>query len=412
MNNLQKKSEIRRAKSFLIPNSSFLIKLAALVLIFTITAPEVFNAVNAFRFLNVFHVSAAFAKDDDKKDTSDPEGDLPLEKINRDHFFRMVELCWPKYIQVLIRKLANLVFDKTVQGILNLIPAIGGLIGDFWDSLKVFRDKVDAPVFPRCHCKDDDNTQDSAWMPLNWFFSQTYINKATEHRKKNLFPNMELNQRSMYASVDVSGYSSIGITINSEGINRYYDLRNAQYGPTFLLRPGNFDGIYPDYSGFTSVINEHDRIAEWWRKTEYGHLWVMEIMQKKRFSDNELSLRNTALEKIFSLTPDDTSSSTSTTKIFDLLPDWDWNTIKEKHVTLNQTGISQTAGLQYLGVQAKFLGTQAEANVFTAYSLTEMGLTPRQNKKSLRNAFHKNVDLMAHDAANKRTTSRKQKLGF
>ena len=411
MNNLQKKSEIRRAKSFLIPNSSFLIKLAALVLIFTITAPEVFNAVNAFRFLNVFHVSAAFAKDDDKKDTSDPEGDLPLEKINRDHFFRMVELCWPKYIQVLIRKLANLVFDKTVQGILNLIPAVGGLIGDIWDSLKVFRDKVDAPVFPRCNCKDDDNTQDSAWMPLNWFFSQTYINKATEHRKKNLFPNMELNQRSMYASVDVSGYSSIGNNI-VEGIDRYYDIRKAKYGPTLLLIHDQFNAAYVDYNNFTSVIDEHDRISDWWRKTEFGHLWIMEIMQSKPFSNSELSFRNDMLEKMFSLTPDDTSSSTSTTKIFDLLPDWDWNTIKEKHVTLNKTGISQTAGLQYLGVQTKLLSSQTEANAFTAYTLMEMGLTPRQNKRSLKNAFHKNVDLMAHDAANKRTTSRKQKLGF
>ena len=394
---LQQKSEFRQTQSFLIRKFPCLIKIVALVLIFTLTAPVVFNAL------------ATFAAD--KKDTSDPEGDLPLEKINRDHFFRMVEMCWPKYIQVLIRKLANWAFDKAVEGILKLIPVIGGLIGDFWDSLKVFRDKIDAPVFPRCHCMDDDNTQDSAWLPLNWRFSQTYIKKAADHRKKNLFPNMELNQRSMFASVDISGYSSIGHTIGT-GIDQYYQLRLAQYGPTFLLNPTNFDSIYPDYSGFTSVIDEQQRISDWWRKTELGHLWVMEIMQNRPFSSAELSFRNEILDKMFSLTPDDTSSSTSNTTIFDLLPDWDWNTIKEKHVTLNKTGISQTAGFQYLGLEAKLLGTQAEANAFTAYTLTEMGITPRQNKKSLRNAFHKNVDLMAHNAANKRVASRKQKLGF
>ena len=179
-----------------------------------------------------------------------------------------------------------------------------------------------------------------------------------------------------------------------------------------LLIHDQFNAAYVDYDNFTSVIDEHDRISDWWRKTEFGHLWIMEIMQSKPFSNSELSFRNDMLEKMFSLTPDDTSSSTSTTKIFDLLPDWDWNTIKEKHVTLNKTGISQTAGLQYLGVQTKLLSSQTEANAFTAYTLMEMGLTPRQNKRSLKNAFHKNVDLMAHDAANKRTTSRKQKLGF
>ena len=86
-------------------------KIISLALIFVLVAPMVDDAFNA---------AIVFAAD--KKEDKEETGDLPLEKINREHFFRMVELCWPKYIQKLIRKLANTAIDKVIEGILKLIP--------------------------------------------------------------------------------------------------------------------------------------------------------------------------------------------------------------------------------------------------------------------------------------------------
>ena len=306
------------------------------------------------------------------------KGDLPLESINRDHYFRMVELCWPKYIQKLIRWLANWAIDKVGQGILESIPYVGSILGDIWDDLEVFRDKVDLPIYPRCNCKDDDNTQDSAWLPLNWRFAQKSISKDVGKRYKELFPKMESNQHPMFTSADVSSYSNSGNEID-DGTNRYYDLRLSQYGPAVLLKgSGTFDSIYPNYSGFTSVIDEQKRISDWWRKVQLGYMITINRAQGKPFSTSELAWRESLLKDMYSI---------DSTK-------------------------AQTAALQYLGVEAKGLSTQAESSHFTSFSLFETGITPLQNKKSLRQAFHKNVDLMAHNAATKQAAVRKVKLGF
>lgn len=502
-------------------NKKFLLKIISAVLIFVMLAPMAIDAFNA---------TAAFAADD--KGT---KGDLPFENVNRDHMFRLVEMCWPQYLQKLIRKLANWAIDKVVQLALNLIPVVGGMIGKIWDGMKVFRKIIDLPIYPRCHCKDDDNTQDSAFLPLNWRFAQNYISKEVEKRRKETFPKWEAKMPQTNKSDDISGYSSLGEEV-IKAVDRYYDLRLDRYGPTFLLNANPYDTVYPNYSRFTPVVSENDRLTERWRKNELGHLWVMGIMHRALFSENSLEMRNKLLERMFYLDSQTAHTETKTktitetktrvvtekktrpitvTKVrtwtetkfrtetetytytyyryklknkaawvyytgrYDMNKEysrqdiedkdllvypsvdkqikWFFDEVKhtgtgtrkvlkpyeEKHEELYQeteyeeyeesrietytetrdvvvsseyvpdkAGMAQTAQFQYLGVGTKLFAAQTWGAAFTAFSLTEMGLTPLQNKRSIKNAMHTNIDLMGHNAATKTITSQKAKLGF
>ena len=347
----------------------YLLKIISLALIFTLAMPMFFVAFSAF------NVPAAFSAD-----SSGWNIKLPLESVNRDHFFRMVELCWPKYLQKLIRKMANTAIDKVIEGILKLIPyGVGSIAGSFWDSLKVFRKIIDLPLYPSCNCKDDDNTQDSAWLPLNWRFAQNEISKDVDTRHKKLFPKWEENQHPMYPSADISGYSNIEREINS-GTNKYYDLRLSKYGPTFLLKGTGqfFNDLYPNYNGFTSVINEQQRISDWWHKIQLGYMITINRSQGKPFSSFEISWRNSLLKDIHSIK-------------------------SEK---------AQTAALQFVGVGARGLSTQAESSSFTSFALFEVSTTALQNKKNLKHAVHKNVDLMGKHMAQAKISSKKTRLGF
>ena len=504
-------------------NKKFLLKIITAVLIFVMLVPMAVDAFNA---------TAAFAADD--KGT---KGDLPFENVNRDHMFRLVEMCWPQYLQKLIRKLANTAIDKVVELALRLIPYVGGIVGGIWDSMRVFRDMIDLPIYPRCHCKDDDNTQDSAWLPMNWRFAQNYISKEVEKRRKETFPRWEARMPQTNVSDDISEFHGLGEEV-IEAVNRYYDLRLEQYGPTFLLNANPYDSVYPSYSGFNSVISEDDRLTERWRKNELGHLWVMGIMHNALFEKNSLGLRDLLLKKMFSIESDVQEISTgtrtvtetksrivtekkkkpitvkksrevteikyrtekqpyqytyyryklkgklewalylgkldldkeytreevadadgwwikgSTSKQLQTYFNWISHTgtayrevkvpYEEKHLEFyedteyieyeesrieqytetheepyttykpvpGKTGMAQTAQFQYLGVGAKFFAAQTWGNAFTAFSLTEMGLTPLQNKRSIKNAAHTNIDLMGHNAATKTITRKKAKLGF
>ncbi len=509
-------------------NKKFLLKIITAVLIFVTIAPIAVDAFNA---------TAAFAADITK-------GELPFENVNRDHLFRLVEMCWPQYLQKLIRKLANWAIDKVVEMALRLIPYVGGIVGKIWDGMKVFREMIDLPIYPRCHCKDDDNTQDSTFLPMNWRFAQNYISKEVEKRRKETFPRWEARMPQTNVKDDISGFSDLGEEV-IRAVDRYYDLRLEQYGPTFLLNANPYDSVYPSYSGFNSVISEDDRLTERWRKNELGHLWVMGIMHNALFDKDSLNSRNLLLEKMFSIESDVQEIKTGTRTVTEtksrivtekkkkpitvkksrevteikyrtelqeytyevtitmyrmkdniaihmfyttlksnawysydylvkymkshwLIPnskipsfirnDFDTKTetstrigyrtvqvpYEEKHLEFyeeteiieyeesrieqytetheepytiyvpvsGKTGMAQTAQFQYLGVGAKLFGAQTWGNAFTAFSLTEMGLTPLQNKRSIKNAAHTNIDLMGHNAATKTITRKKAKLGF
>ena len=505
-------------------NKKFLLKIITAVLIFVMLAPMAIDAFNA---------TAAFAAEKKDKGT---KGDLPFENVNRDHMFRLVEMCWPQYLQKLIRKLANWAIDKVVQLALSLIPVVGGMIGKIWDAMQVFRKIIDLPIYPRCHCKDDDNTQDSAFLPLNWRFAQNYISKEVEKRRKETFPKWEAKMPQTNKSDDISGYSSLGEEV-IKAVDRYYDLRLDRYGPTFLLNANPYDTVYPNYSRFTPVVSENDRLTERWRKNELGHLWVMGIMHRALFSENSLEMRNKLLERMFYLDSQTAHTETKTKTITEtktrvvtekktrpitvtkvrtwtetkyrtekqpyqytyyryklkgrlewllyrgkldldkeytreevadadgwwikgstskqLMTHFNWIShtgtgykevkvpYEEKHEELYQeteyeeyeesrietytetrdvvvsseyvpdkAGMAQTAQFQYLGVGTKLFAAQTWGAAFTAFSLTEMGLTPLQNKRSIKNAMHTNIDLMGHNAATKTITSQKAKLGF
>ncbi len=386
--------------------SKSLLKIISLSLIFVLVTPIFYAAFNA--------AEIAFADDEGVP------GDLPLEKINREHYFRMVEMCWPKYLQKLIRWLANWAIDKVGEGILNAIPVVGSALAKLWDNIEVFRDKVDFPIFPRCNCKDDDNTQDSAWLPLNWMFSQHYIKDyIKDDRMTKLFPPMEGKMQPMFLSIDMRPKSyyrrSSAQGFVASQVNTFYNVRNYD---VFTLRgTGNYDRTYPVYSGFTPVVNEQQRLADKWRRTHLGYMLYVSRIQKAT-SNNTLSAdRAEALENIFTAVNRDIDFDKLTVKEKD--NKW-WDPMKwfkeiDKIEVTNDTKqmpLAQTVALQRVGVPAHPLAEEVESNAFTAYTLNEVAGLAMQTKKSMKHAVHTNVDIMGHHAASKTITSRKLKLGF
>lgn len=384
--------------------SKSLLKIISLSLIFVLVTPMFYDAFNA---------RIVFAEEGVK-------GDLPFEKVNKDLYFRMVELCWPKYLQKLIRYLANWAIDKVGEGILNAIPGVGSLLAKMWDKIEVFRDKVDFPIFPRCDCKNEKNTHDSAWLPLNWMFSQHYIkDHIKDDRMTKQFPQWEGKQHPMFLSADIKGKSYLRRS-TAQGyvayqVNFFYNVRDYD---VFLLRgTGNYDQTYPIYNGFTPVIDEQQRLADKWRRTHLGYMLYIYRMQKAAFSNQSLSDRAEALENIFTAVSRDIAFDKKTVKEKD--NEW-WDPLKwfkeiEKIETTEDKksmSLAQTAALQHTGVTTKLLTEQIESNAFTAYTVNEIAGLAMQSKKSTRQAFHKNVDLMGRNAATKKTASKKVKLGF
>ncbi len=384
--------------------SKSLLKIISLSLIFILVTPMFYDAFNA---------RIVFADEGVK-------GDLPFESVNRDHYFRMVEMCWPKYLQKLIRKLANWAIDKIGENILRAIPHVGNWFGEMWDKFKVFREKVDLPIFPRCNCKDDDNTQDSAYLPLNWMFSQHYIkDQIKDERMTKKFPTMEGNQHPMFLSADIKPKSyykrSTAQGYMAFQVNTFYNVRN--YDVFLLHGTGNYDRTYPIYNGFTPIIDEQQRLADKWRRTHLGYMLYISRIQKAEFDDRTLSWRAEALEDIFTTVSRDIPFDKKTVKEKDnkLWDPLEWFKEIEKIETTEDKknmSLGQTVALQRVGAPVHLLAEQIESNAFTSYTVNEVAGLALQTKKSTRQAFHKNVDLMGHHAASKKSAGKKTKLGF
>ena len=391
--------------------SKSLLKIISLSLILVLVAPMCYDAFNA---------RIVFAEEGVK-------GDLPFEKVNKDLYFRMVELCWPKYIQKLIRWLANWAIDKVGEGILSAIPGVGELLAKMWDKIEVFRDKVDFPIFPRCDCKNEKNTHDSAWLPLNWMFSQHYIKEhIKDDRMTKQFPQWEGKQHPMFLSADVK---TVGTTWGwpGEKIKSHSPLANAtdnfksslkKYDSFIASGTEDFYKVYPDYSGFTSVIDEQQRLADRWRQNQIGYMKFMNTIAELTFH-NVMNWRESAFNDIFSAVNRDIPFDKKTPKEED--NEWwdplEWfKEIKKVETSEDKKNMSlgQNVALQRVTVSVKLLDEQIDANFHTAFALNEVTSRAMQNKKSTRQAFHKNVDLMGHHAATtpKKTASRKVKLGF
>ena len=234
----------------------------------------------------------------------------------------------------------------------------------------------------------DDNTQDSAWLPLNWRFAQNYINETLSKDHKPKIEKMEKNQHPMFPSADISGYSSFTYDIGqlggnfikaSDAVIIYHNVLPENYAREFSQ---NFNEIYPDYDKFTQIWDEQQRLSDRWRKVESEYLKYLHEMEALFFRDNESNSRiarwNAVLKSVYSLD-------------------------KEK---------AQTEALQYIGVAARLDDEAIERVTYTNYAFAEVGLTAMQNKKSVKRASLKNIDLMGHHAANKKVASKKVKLGF
>lgn len=393
--------------------SKSLLKIISLTLIFVLVAPMVNDA---FRAAAVF---AADKKDDKKDDNKEETGDLPLEKINREHFFRMVELCWPKYLQKLIRKLANTAIDKVIEGVLKLIPVIGGILGGIYDGLKVFRKMIDLPLYPSCSCMEDSNTQDSAWLPLNWRFAQNYIRDTLSKDHKPRIEKMEKNQHPMLVSKD-----DAGDRLRMDGIGnilkRTWDASSTYFpngDPFVKISLSNFDKKFterfPEYKAVISAIDEQQRLADNWRMFQPGVLKIMAKFHENIVFDRlEYVWTSAMLKDVFSNRGNRQYKTSA----------WGWySTDKEKYsdnfdflkdYDKEETQSAQTRALQAISAIPKATGDIVERNAYQWALFAEVNITAQQNKKSMKQAVHKNIDLMGHHTANKKISSKKVKLGF
>ena len=404
------------------------LKIVSLAMFFVLVAPMVYDAFNA----SAVFVAEAKTNDNNNnnnnkkkndKDVKVETGSLPLEKVNRDHFFRMVELCIPGYLQKLIRKAANKLIDKLIAAGIGAIPVVGPIFKGIYEALKPVEKVIDPPTFPGCTCEDDDNTQDSAWLPLNWRFAQNYIKEKVDDRRHKKFPKWEENLTAMLVSRDENG-KGFDDTVKMDGVGNvlrtvWNDSSYYPNGDPFIkISLSDFDRKfqerYPSYSGIVSVVDEQARLADNWRTFQPGTLKIM-----KKFHDNII------FEKL--------EHKWTTAMIKDLFSNrgnrardeqhWGWygsyydenerkNLDPFKDYDTEEKKSGQTRAMQAAAVITKATGDMIERNAYQWALFAEASITAQQNKKSTKQVIRKNIDLMGHHTANKKVASRKVKLGF